>query len=41
MMNNMQAISAIEFQKQMKKQFSLIVKTIEINGKKVRVYQDE
>ena len=39
--NNLQAISAIEFQKQMKKQFSLVVKTIEIDGKKVRIYVDE
>lgn len=39
--NNLQAISAIEFQKQMKRQFALVVKTIETNGKKVRVYVDE
>ena len=36
--NNLQAISAIEFQKQMKKQFDLVVKTVEIDGKKVRIY---
>lgn len=36
--NNLQAISAIEFQKQMKKQFDLVVKNIEYDGKKVRVY---
>ena len=36
--NNLQAMSALEFQRQMKKQFSLIVKTIESDGKKVRVY---
>lgn len=36
--NNLQAMSAIEFQKQMKKQYNLIVKTIEISGKRVRVY---
>ena len=36
--NNLQAISAIEFQKQMKKQFNLIVKTVERDRKKIRVY---
>ena len=36
--NNLQAMSAIEFQKQMKKQYNLVVKTIEISGKRVRVY---
>lgn len=41
MMNNMQPISAIEFQKQMKKQYSLVIKTLEQDGKKVRVYQSE
>lgn len=39
--NNLQAMSAIEFQKQMKKQFGLVVKVIPIEGKKVRVYVDE
>ena len=39
--NNLQAISAIEFQKQMKKQFNLVVKTVEVDGKRVRVYLDE
>ena len=39
--NNLQAISALEFQKQMKKQFKLVVKTIEQSGKKTRVYCDE
>lgn len=39
--NNLQAMSAIEFQKQMKKQFDLNIKTIEIDGKKTRVYQHE
>lgn len=39
--NNLQAMSAIEFQKQMKKQFNLVVKTVELEGKKVRVYCDE
>ena len=41
MSNNLQAMSAIEFQKQMKKQFNLVIKTIESDGKKVRVYLDE
>jgi len=36
--NNLQPMSALEFQRQMKKQFSLIVKTIESDGKKVRIY---
>lgn len=36
--NNLQAISAIEFQKQMKKEFNLSIKTIEDGGKKVRIY---
>lgn len=36
--NNLQAMSAIEFQKQMKKQYNLVVKTIEVSGKRVRVY---
>lgn len=39
--NNLQAISALELQKQMKKQFGLVIKTNEINGKKVRVYAYE
>ena len=39
--NNLQAISAIEFQKQIKRQFQLVVKTIEDRGKKVRVYVNE
>lgn len=37
--NNLQAMSALEFQKQMKKHFNLVIKTIESNGKKTRVYQ--
>ena len=36
--NNLQAMSAIEFQKQMKKQFEVIVKVVELEGKRVRVY---
>lgn len=39
--NNLQAMSAIEFKKQMKKQFGLIERNIEHNGKKVRVYCEE
>ena len=39
--NNLQAVSAIEFQKQFKKQFDLVVKTIEQDGKKVKVYVNE
>jgi hypothetical protein len=34
-------MSALEFQRQMKKQFEVVVKTSEFNGKKVRVYSDE
>lgn len=37
--NNLQAISAIEFKKQMKRQFGLLEKTIQQEGKRVRVYQ--
>ena len=39
--NNLQAMSAIEFQRQMKKQYDVTIKTVESNGKKVRVYADE
>lgn len=39
--NNLQAISAIEFRKQMQKQFNLVIKTVGSEGKKVRVYCDE
>ena len=39
--NNLQAISAIEFKKQMKKQFGLIEKNIEVNNKRMRVYQHD
>lgn len=39
--NSLQAISALEFQKQMKKQFNLVIKTIGMEGKKVKVYLDE
>ena len=36
--NNLQAVSALEFQKQMKKQYNLAVKTVTVQGKRVRVY---
>ena len=39
--NNLQPISAIEFQKQTKKQFNLVVKTVEMGGKRIRVYANE
>lgn len=39
--NNLQAMSAIEFQKQMKKQYDLVIKTVTMEGKKVRVYGQE
>lgn len=39
--NNLQAISAVEFQRQMKKQYKLGIKTVEIEKRKVRVYVDE
>jgi putative DNA primase/helicase len=39
--NNLQAISAIEFKKRMKKQFTLAEKSIDFEGKKMRVYQYE
>ena len=39
--NNLSPMSALEFQKQIKKQFDLVIKTIEFDGKKVRVYLNE
>lgn len=39
--NNLNAVSAFEFQKQIKKQFNLVVKTVEVKGKKTRVYVNE
>lgn len=39
--NNLQPMSAIEFQKQMKKQYSVVIKTIVTEGKRVRVYERE
>ena len=41
MSNNLQPMSALEFQKQTKKQFNVTIKTIEVDGKKVRVYMNE
>lgn len=39
--NNLQAISALEFQKQMKKHFNLVIKSVTLEGKKTRVYEYE
>lgn len=39
--NNLQAMSAVEFQRQMKREFNLVVKTIEDGGKRVRVYLND
>lgn len=39
--NNLQAMSAIEFKKQIKRQFNLVEKNVDYQGKKVRVYCDE
>ena len=39
--NNLQAMSAIEFKKQIKRQFNLVEKNVDYRGKKVRVYCDE
>lgn len=39
--NNLQAVSAIEFQKRMKNQFDVTIKTIEQNGTRCRVYMRE
>ena len=36
--SNIRPIGAMDFQKQIKKHYDLVVKTIEIDGKKVRVY---
>lgn len=41
MTNNLQATSAIEFQKRMKKQYDVIIKSVEVDGKTVRVYGQE
>ena len=39
--NNLQSISAIEFQRRMKQHFGLVIKAIEISGKKARVYCEQ
>jgi putative DNA primase/helicase len=39
--NNLNPISAIEFQKQIKKQYDLVIKTVEHHGRKVRIYSNE
>ena len=39
--NNLQAISAIEFQRQFKKHYGLVVKTVSLNGKGCRVYGND
>jgi putative DNA primase/helicase len=39
--NNLQAMSAIEFSKQIKRQFDVRIKTVQLDGKKVRIYSDE
>ena len=39
--NNLSPMSALEFQKQMKKHFNLVIKTIMCDKRKVRVYQSE
>ena len=36
--NNLQAMSAIEFQKQMKREYNITIKTVTQDGRKVRVY---
>lgn len=38
--SNLQAISAVEFQKQFKNHFKLVIRTVTLDGKKVRVYSD-
>ena len=39
--NNLQAISALEFRKQVKKHFNLVIKSVTIDGVKVRIYTNE
>lgn len=39
--NNLQALSALEWQKQMKKYFNLAIKNVEVNGETVRCFVDE
>ena len=39
--NNLQPMSAVEFKKQFKKQFNLVEKVVDVDGKRIRVYVDE
>jgi putative DNA primase/helicase len=39
--NNLQALSSIEFNKQMKNHFNIIIKNVEVNGQKVRCFVNE
>ena len=39
--NNLNAISALEFQKRMKKHFDLVIKSVTMDGKKVRIYVND
>lgn len=39
--NNLQALSALEFQKQMKKHYDLVVKNVTLHGERVRCYMSE
>ena len=39
--NNLQAILVLEFRKQVKKHFGLVIKSVTIDGKKVRIYTYE
>jgi putative DNA primase/helicase len=39
--NNLQAMSAIEFQKRMKKQYNVVITIVEVSGKRMRVYGQE
>ena len=39
--NNLQAISALEFRKQFKKHFNLVIKSVTMDGVKVRIYTNE
>jgi hypothetical protein len=39
--NNLQAMSALEFQKQFKKHYDVVIKSVEIDKKRVRVYVRE
>ena len=39
--SNLQAVSAMEFQRQLRAQFNLVVKTVQVSGKNVRVYAEK